>query len=1271
NEDLCDQIVAARAETAPVTQEILYETISQQIHDDIPLVPFVHVKTSSILRQDVNGLATEWYGVGTTSFLNVTYDRNELTYAIQRAPSVLDPALFYESNIYTVTSQVMDTLLRTESGIPVPALAESWSVSPDGLTWTFTIRSGVTFHDGTPLDAAAVLYNLERWWDPDHLYHDGAFTHFGVIFNGFKGDPASLITNIAASGNNQVQITLSEPFSPLLNALAVPSLAIASPTAIQAGTMNTHPVGTGPFVFEDWSSDVVNLTANTNYWGGAPTLANLNFKVISDDAARYAALQANTVQGMELGSFSFAQTSWGYILMAQNDPTLQVVWHPEMNTGYLGINQAHGPLGNVLVRKAIAHAIDKQTLIAQHYNAVTFGTGTWVADFAHPGDENDEQSTWDIKVGDGGDAQQCDEDGDCTFFGMNIPNPHLTVFPENEAVEAWEWPDGSTIHLAVDDPATSANPDYEQDGVIAVTTWGDPRTYIRFEFSGEYDLKIGDSVTVTDGKTSQTHVVQYLTLTEINAETEIVAGTTDPGRVVYVWPHGNGEYELHPIADGSGNWQADFKTVGYDVQSGTDGGRSEVRDEYGNSTAVDWNVPNPSFGARPKDDVIEGWQWPVGATVTVEIDDPAVAGTVNYTGQAEVYVPDWNPNETRFDLNFNGQYDLKPDDIVTVTDGTTTKTHVVTNFELVEINPNTDMVYGYANPNILINVWACDNDGCVNREETSDQSGNWQTNFSIPGDLNWEQDTIDLQPGTWIDSSQNDDDGDGTYFGRIAGSTFSGTVYLIEAAPENAAAGVLIEACTSDNFCKTALTDGDGNYWVSGLQGGAYTLRAISPGTNLPGSLGPIDISYDEILSGRDIIVPEPPLPPPPDAVEPAHSGGGTIAVYWMDDLVLTAYGCMNGTAAFELTVLNDGYTVNGSMTETLTGSGTYKATIPPLYPHHGVAEIIYTIICPDGSTVETPFFIYIDPSGVVKNTNGEPIPDATVTLFYSEKPDGPFTEVADGSVLMSPSNRKNPDTTDANGQFGWDVVAGFYKVRVEKAGCVSVTDPTQTFIESAILTIPPPVTGLELILKCPLPPLANAGPDRVTEAGKAITLDASASSDPEGGALTYAWDLDNDGQYDDATGVTTTTAFMQIGDHTIGLRVTDADGLSATDTVTVTVSAWTLKGFYQPVDMNGVYNLVKGGSTVPLKFEIFAGPTELTDIADVKSLTYAQTSCDATAATDEIETIVTGGTSLRYDTTAGQFIYNWKTPKSPGKCYRVTMVTMDGSSLVAYFKLK
>jgi dipeptidyl aminopeptidase/acylaminoacyl peptidase len=166
-----------------------------------------------------------------------------------------------------------------------------------------------------------------------------------------------------------------------------------------------------------------------------------------------------------------------------------------------------------------------------------------------------------------------------------------------------------------------------------------------------------------------------------------------------------------------------------------------------------------------------------------------------------------------------------------------------------------------------------------------------------------------------------------------------------------------------------------------------------------------------------------------------------------------------------------------------------------------------------------------------------------------------------------------------------------------------------------------------------------------------------------------------------DGTKITFTTERLGPGE----VFVMDADG---TNQVNITnhpdwdrnpdwgsqVPAWRLSGFYSPVDMptptDLIFNSVKGGNTVPLKFEVFAAEEELTDTAVVKSLTYAGISCDASAPTDEIETLVSGGTSLRYDTTAGQFVYNWKTPKRTG-CLRLTLTTQDDSSLVAYFKLR
>lgn len=156
-----------------------------------------------------------------------------------------------------------------------------------------------------------------------------------------------------------------------------------------------------------------------------------------------------------------------------------------------------------------------------------------------------------------------------------------------------------------------------------------------------------------------------------------------------------------------------------------------------------------------------------------------------------------------------------------------------------------------------------------------------------------------------------------------------------------------------------------------------------------------------------------------------------------------------------------------------------------------------------------------------------------------------------------------------------------------------------------------------------------------------------------------------NDPQADPSAGA--------VGSHTWTATAVDNAGNTSRQSITYTVLAWTDSGFYNPVNMGGTLNTVKAGSTVPLKFNVYMGSTELTDTSVVKSFTSRQLSCStlSTGITDPIEVTTTGGTSLRYDSTGRQFVQNWKTPGAAGSCYQVTMTTQDGSALQANFKLK
>jgi hypothetical protein len=174
---------------------------------------------------------------------------------------------------------------------------------------------------------------------------------------------------------------------------------------------------------------------------------------------------------------------------------------------------------------------------------------------------------------------------------------------------------------------------------------------------------------------------------------------------------------------------------------------------------------------------------------------------------------------------------------------------------------------------------------------------------------------------------------------------------------------------------------------------------------------------------------------------------------------------CSGGDGSWSLTQ-GGVLLASGNLVETATGK--YKGTIPALPGRNGRALMKISINCPSGPDKQVVFDIYIDPSGNVYNSaNGSPVEGATVTLYRSDSAAGPFDVVPDGDALMSPSNRTNPDLTDADGYFRWDVMAGYYKVRAQKAGCTNPDNPAQTFVETEVLPVPPPAVGLELFLNC------------------------------------------------------------------------------------------------------------------------------------------------------------------------------------------------------------
>jgi hypothetical protein len=142
-------------------------------------------------------------------------------------------------------------------------------------------------------------------------------------------------------------------------------------------------------------------------------------------------------------------------------------------------------------------------------------------------------------------------------------------------------------------------------------------------------------------------------------------------------------------------------------------------------------------------------------------------------------------------------------------------------------------------------------------------------------------------------------------------------------------------------------------------------------------------------------------------------------------------------------------------------------------------------------------------------------------------------------------------------------------------------------------------------------------------------------------------------------------------GSHEVTATATDNAGNTHAVSSSYIVRDMTFTGFYNPVDMGSVYNVIKGGSSVPLKFNVLIDGVQQTDIGVIEHFTATLNPCDASAPTDTVEIVTTGGTALRYDTAGGQFIQNWKTPTTTGKCYRATATLDDGDKITALFKIK
>lgn len=279
-------------------------------------------------------------------------------------PQSLDPHAVTAVNDFRILMNVYDGLVRYAPGTleVEPALASGWQISDDGKTYTFTLREGVRFHDGTPFNADAVVFNFERMLNEDHPYHNTGPFPLSFFFGA--------VESVEAVDAATVRFTLNAPYAPFLSNLAYPTGLIVSPAAVMAhgSDFGRNPSGTGPFRFAEWSAnESVVITRNESYWDGSAATEAVVFRPITDANTRVAEMLSGGIDLMvEVPPVALSRFQ---------PPAFNMVEQAGPHVWFLILNAKEGPFADKRVRQAANYAINKEALV----NDVLEGTAAIAA----------------------------------------------------------------------------------------------------------------------------------------------------------------------------------------------------------------------------------------------------------------------------------------------------------------------------------------------------------------------------------------------------------------------------------------------------------------------------------------------------------------------------------------------------------------------------------------------------------------------------------------------------------------------------------------------------------------------------------------------------------------------------------------------------------------------------------------------------------------------------------------------------------------------------
>ena len=273
-------------------------------------------------------------------------------------PTSLDPVQDELISTYHIVQQVYDGLVAFDSNLRViPALAESWTVSRDGKEYTFTLRKGVRFHDGKEVTAGDVVASLTRIFGPQSQTGAKKFLYKIKGSEAFKEGKADSVSGIRELPSGQVGIALTEPYAAFLSILAMPVTKIVPAERIgdETRSLSKKPVGTGPFRFVSWEDGAVTLEANRSYFAGPPELDRIVFRFYPGEerGQAYPDFLSGRLDGCPIPGTAD--------LNELREKGYQALVRPRISLMFYGINQNMAPLDDPLVRRALAHAFNRET----------------------------------------------------------------------------------------------------------------------------------------------------------------------------------------------------------------------------------------------------------------------------------------------------------------------------------------------------------------------------------------------------------------------------------------------------------------------------------------------------------------------------------------------------------------------------------------------------------------------------------------------------------------------------------------------------------------------------------------------------------------------------------------------------------------------------------------------------------------------------------------------------------------------------------------------